>query len=168
MPIEKTLLEATLVFLVRAGRVLLARKTRHIGEGRWNGYGGGIEEGESLEQCAIRECQQESGVEIDPADLKKVAEVTFHNIKTDGKKFSCLVHVFITECWTGEPKESEEMATPTWFPFDLLPTQEMMPADSVWMPLILSGKKIIGEAYYGPFQKTLLKPVVITEVSSFD
>ncbi|MBI4136155.1 MAG: NUDIX domain-containing protein [Candidatus Vogelbacteria bacterium] len=57
MPIEKVLKEATLVFLVRAGKVLLARKTRHIGEGRWNGYGGGIDSGENLIQCAIRECR---------------------------------------------------------------------------------------------------------------
>ncbi|MFH1170184.1 MAG: NUDIX domain-containing protein [Candidatus Vogelbacteria bacterium] len=154
--------------MVKSGKVLLARKTRHIGADKWNGYGGGIEGKESLAQCVIRECQQESGVEIDSADLKKVAEVTFHNTKTDGEKFSCLVHVFITEHWVGEPRESEEMVMPTWFSFDQLPVAEMMLADSTWVPLVLAGKKIIGEAHYGPFQKKLLKPVVITEVSSFD
>ena len=169
MPIEKVLKEATLVFLVQDKKVLLARKTRHIGEGRWNGYGGGVEKGQSLIECAISECEQESsGVKILPADLQKVAEVTFHNIKTDGEQFSCLVHVFIAERWVGEPVESEEMATPTWFPFDQLPVTEMMPADSIWVPLVLSGKKIIGEAHYGPFQKTLLKPVVVNEVRDFN
>ena len=79
MPTEKVLNEATLVFLVRGEEVLLARKTRGIGEGRWNSYGGGIEEGESLECCAVRECKQESKIEIKSADLQKVAEVTFHS-----------------------------------------------------------------------------------------
>jgi 8-oxo-dGTP diphosphatase len=168
MPIEKTLLEATLVFLVKDGKVLLARKTRHIGAGKWNGYGGGVEPGQSLIECAISECQQESGVEIRPADLQKVAEVTFHNTKTNGEKFSCLVHVFTTEHWIGEPKESEEMSKPKWFPINQLPVTEMMPADSVWVPLVLAGKRIIGEAHYGPFQEDLLKPVVVAEADTFD
>lgn len=168
MPTEKVLLEAALVFLARSKKVLLAKKTRHIGEGRWNGYGGGLEPGETLVSCAIRETQQECGVIIRPQDLEKVAEVTFHNTKTAGEKFSCLVHVFVTKNWHGEPKESEEMASPTWFAFDRLPVAEMMPADTHWVPLVLAGKKIIGRAHYGPFQRELLEPVSLKEVDSFD
>lgn len=167
MPIEKTLLEATLVFLIRGKQLLLARKTRHIGAGKWNGYGGGIEHGETLTQCAVRECWDESGLEIEPEDLEKVAEVTFHNTKGNGEKFSCLVHVYLARKWVGEPSKSGEMATPTWFSFSELPLTEMMPADPFWLPLVLSGKKIIGEAHYGPFQGKLIAPVFVKEVGSF-
>ncbi len=166
--IEKTLFKATLVFLVKDGRVLLAKKTRKIGKDKWNGYGGGIEEGETVLQCAVREFKDESGVIIDPADLQKVAEVTFHNTKGDGTKFSCLVHVFLAERWVGEAEESEEMATPTWFPTNQLPVKEMMPADPFWVPLVLMGKKVRGEAHYGPAQAELLQPVKIEEVSGFN
>lgn len=148
--------------------MLLARKTRHIGEGRWNGYGGGIDPGENLIQGAIRECRQEAGIDIAAADLRKMAEITFHNNKSDGGQFSCLVHVFIVEHWSGEPRATEEMIDPTWFPFNQLPFSEMMPADPIWIPFVLSGKKIRGEAHYGPFQGKLLKPVVVTEVVGFD
>ena len=168
MTTEKVLLEASLVFLIRNKEVLLAKKTRHIGEGCWNGYGGGVELGETIVFCAIRETEQECGVKINPKDLKKVGEIAFRNDKSDGKKFSCLVHVFTAESWAGEPKESEEMASPTWFDFDHLPTSEMMPADKHWVPMVLAGKKIIGEAHYGPLQRELLEPVLIQEVSSFD
>ncbi len=168
MPIEKTLKEATLVFMIKNGQVLLARKTRHIGEGRWNGYGGGIEGAETLTQCVIRECEQETGVEISAADLEKVAEVTFHNNKSDGSKFSCLVHVYLARRWSGKPQESEEMASPTWFPLDQLPISDLMPADPIWLPLIFSGKKIVAEAHYGPFQRELLQPVAVKEVTGFN
>lgn len=148
--------------------VLLARKTRHIGKGRWNGYGGGLEPGENLLTCAVRETRQESGLEVSSTDLEKVAEVTFHNTKSDGRNFSCLVHVYIISRWRGEPRASEEMMEPTWFPLANLPVSQMMPADSIWLPLILAGKKIIGTAHYGPFQRSLLRPVEITEVGRFE
>lgn len=44
----------TLVFVQEPGRVLLGMKKRGFGEGRWNGFGGKVEEGESIEEGAIR------------------------------------------------------------------------------------------------------------------
>ena len=167
MSTEKVLERATLVFLILRRQVLLARKTRHIGSGRWNGYGGGLNLKEDLISGIVRECNEESNIRLDPAGLIKMAEVTFHNNKTDGGKFSCLVHVFTAERWEGEPHDSEEMATPTWFAFDELPFDEMMPADRIWLPLILSDQLIVGEAEYTPFQRSLLRPMIITRVASF-
>lgn len=168
MPEEKTLITATLVFLVRDDLVLLARKVRKIGAGKWNGYGGGIEGEETTFQCAVRELGEEAGVESDPNDLEKVGEVTFHNTKSDGSKFSCLVHIYLLRRWAREPRASKEMADPTWFEIHRLPVAHLMPADPFWLPLILSGKKIVAEAHYGPFQAELLAPVKITEVDRFD
>jgi len=76
--------------------------------------------------------------------------------------------VFIVEHWSGRPRATEEMIDPTWFPFDQLPVSEMMPTDPFWVPLVLSGKKIRGQARYGPFQSELLGPVVVNEVADFD
>lgn len=94
-------------------------------------------------------------------DLGKIAIVDFHNTKSDGETFVCRVHFFLVYEWVGKPKETREMVTPTWFSIDNLPLEEMMPADEYWLPIALSGKKIIVEAYLGPFQKTLLEPVKI-------
>lgn len=167
---EKVLLNATLVFLVRnrGDQVLLALKTKKIGAGCWNGYGGGIEPGEDPQEAAIRELQEESGAVVSPDNLEKAAVVDFHNTKTDGTVFTCRVHVYLAHAWQGEPKETDEMAQPTWFNRLDLPLNQMMAADRDWFPPILSGNKIRASASYSPFQKELLKPVEVQVVSSLE
>ena len=39
-------------------------KKRGFGEGRWNGYGGKIKEGETIEESAIREIEEESLMKV--------------------------------------------------------------------------------------------------------
>ncbi len=158
---EKALLEATLCFLVRDGNVLLGRKTRHIGEGCWNGYGGEIEQGESVRKAAVRELEQESGVRAREEDLTEAAIITFHNRTEDGRRFDCRVHVFTIDAWEGDAVPTAEMATPTWFDTNTLPFEEMMPADRYWLPHVLKRKVIIAEAWYGPRQKAMERPVLI-------
>ena len=163
---EKTLVEATVVFPVRDGQVLLAKKTRKIGAGCWNGYGGGIEEGDaSIEATALRELEQESGLVGSASDLLKIALCYFSNTKSDGTQFVAKVHIYTLSDWTGEPRATEEMSDPTFFPLDALPLQEMMPADKDWVPRALRGETMIVRASYGPFQKELLSPVEISLVS---
>jgi len=163
---EKTLLNAVLCFLVRNGQVLLAQKTKRIGQGCWNGYGGGIESGESALAATIRELREEAGISVLPQHLSKRAIVDFHNTKSDGQKFICRVHVFLVADWSGAITESEEMISPTWFDLGNLPLDEMMPADKEWLPQVLAGKMILASAPLGPRQKELLGEVMIKEVDS--
>lgn len=44
-------------------RLLLGLKKRGFGQGKWNGFGGKLDEGESPRQAAIREMKEESDVE---------------------------------------------------------------------------------------------------------
>jgi len=48
----------TLLFLIKEDQILLAMKKRGFGMGRFNGVGGKIEPGETIEQAMIRECQE--------------------------------------------------------------------------------------------------------------
>ena len=100
-------------------------------------------------------------------EAELIAIVDFHNTNSDGHSFTCRVHVYFVSQWEGEPQETEEMLTPTWFDKDALPLDGMMPADREWLPIILQGKKILAEAHYGPFQKTLLRHVKFRQVDSF-
>jgi 8-oxo-dGTP pyrophosphatase MutT (NUDIX family) len=169
MKIEKVLKQATVCFLRRENQILLAIKARHIGEGCWNGYGGGIEAGESPRQAAVRELKEETGgVIAKPEDLNKIAEIDFHNTKTDKSTFVCKVHFYLASQWEGDVHETEEMLRPTWFEIDQLPLEEMMPADQTWLPIALSGKNVKAEDKYGPFQKTLLDDFELNLVERFD
>jgi 8-oxo-dGTP pyrophosphatase MutT (NUDIX family) len=55
---------ATLVFVVRDGKILLINKKTGLGKGKVNGPGGKVEKGESPEDCAVRECQEELGITV--------------------------------------------------------------------------------------------------------
>lgn len=113
-------------------------KKRGFGKGRWNGVGGKLELAETPEQAAVRECQEE--IEVTPENLEKVAEITFDE-QHQGKRETLLVHVFTTESWSGEPKETEEMA-PKWFKTNSIPYSEMWADDIYWLPKILEGEKL--------------------------
>lgn len=52
MLVEKLL---SLVLLRKNGSVLLGWKKRGFGAGKWNGFGGKIEEGETILECAKRQ-----------------------------------------------------------------------------------------------------------------
>ena len=165
---EKVLLQAGLCFLISEGKVILAKKQKHIGRDCWNGYGGGIEKGETPEEATVRELGEESGgIETTTRNLEKVAIVDFHNTKEDGEIFICQVHIYLVRVWYGSAKSTDEMVDPTWFDINDLPFSEMLPADREWLPIALSGKKITAEAWYGPHQKELLRPVEIREVEGF-
>lgn len=164
---EKTLFVATVCFPIRGNEILLAKKKMKIGKDCWNGYGGGVEEGETLTETAVRELKEESGIETFEDGLIKIAVMDFYNQKTDGSVFTARVHFYTVSEWEGECHESIEMAEPTWFPINEIPFHEMMPADRIFLPLAFSGKKIVGSAHYSPFQKMLIGDVEIQEVSEF-
>lgn len=160
-PEEKVLLLATLVFPVRDGEVLLARKMRKIGQGFLNGWGGGVESGESIITSAVREFNEETGgAEVEEKDLEKVGVVHFKNNKADGTVFICVVHVFVVRNWTGNIVSTSEMDSPQWYSIKSLPEQELMLADRFWLPRMLKGETGIVHAEYGPYQKTLIGKVL--------
>lgn len=128
---------STLVFCLKEGQVLLAMKKRGFGAGKWNGYGGKVLEEETPRKAAIRELEEESSLIVAEGALEQVALVRFYF--EEKQLFEC--HVFLAEKWEGEPRESDEM-NPCWFVILGLPFEKMWVADSKWIPLILSGKKL--------------------------
>lgn len=130
----------SLLFITDGERVLLGKKKVRFGAGYWNGFGGGVEEGETVEQSACRETKEECGLDVAPEHLKKVAHITFRFV--DKPDYDHDVHVFITNKFSGTPKESEEMA-PGWHNLTNLPINEMWPSDTHWVPLVLGQNKTI-------------------------
>jgi ADP-ribose pyrophosphatase YjhB (NUDIX family) len=161
MDLRKKKVVATLLFPIRGSEVLLARKTRKIGAGLWNGWGGSIEKGETIRETAVRELRDESGLSTSLKDLEYRGKVTFHNQKSHVGKFDVEVHMFLLRRWSGIVKPNSEMKDPTFWPIQDLPFDEMMPSDKDWLPLILSGTCIEGEVWHGKSNTSLLKPTEI-------
>ncbi|KAF3772406.1 7-8-dihydro-8-oxoguanine triphosphatase [Nymphaea thermarum] len=113
LPINRKLL--TLAVVNDGSRVLLGLKKRGFGEGYYNGFGGKVEEGETIDQAAVRELKEEAG--ISPIGMTKLGILIFH---FDDKPCPWEVHVFNVPEFTGEPCESDEML-PTWFAHEQIP-----------------------------------------------
>ena len=88
----------TLVFVFNGEKVLLGLKKRGLGCGKWNGFGGKVEPGETVRQAAVRELVEESGAVVKPEDLEDVGRIDF-----EFKGDPCIleVHAFRTETYSG-------------------------------------------------------------------
>jgi 8-oxo-dGTP pyrophosphatase MutT (NUDIX family) len=130
----------TLIFLIKKEEnkiteICLAMKKRGLGVDKWNGAGGKPKEGESFEDCAIRETKEEIGVAI--KDFYQVSEMFFKtNNSSDWNEH---VKAYFCEKWIGEVTESEEM-NPKWFNVSDIPYSMMWPEAVTWLPKALEGK----------------------------
>jgi 8-oxo-dGTP diphosphatase/2-hydroxy-dATP diphosphatase len=113
-------------------------------KGRYNGFGGKLENGETIQEAAIRELKEESG--LSPLDFKKRGEIVF-KFEAGGNPFEgepvVELHIFSTQLFEGEPTETDEMR-PEWFLHQDIPFDLMWPDDRHWMPLLLAGKNFKG------------------------
>ncbi len=117
----------------------MGMKKRGFGQGRWNGFGGKIQKGESIEDAAKRELQEEAGITAEEMTEEGLLEFEFQ-----GDPQTLEVHVFRVDRFTGEPQETEEMR-PQWFPVEEVPYDTMWPDDRHWVPLFLDKKKFRGK-----------------------
>jgi mutator protein MutT len=131
----------TLLFLRKDDQILLAMKKRGFGSNRYNGIGGKIELGETVEQALIRECQEE--IEVTPTKFYKIAEHDFIQ-KGGDSPWRMYVHAYMCTEWEGEPTETEEMA-PEWFNIADIPYDNMWQDDILWLPMVLEGKILFGQ-----------------------
>jgi mutator protein MutT len=131
-------LHTTLVFLLRGDELLLAMKKRGFGAGKWNGIGGKVDAGETLEQAMVRECQEEIGTT--PLSYDKVALHTFY-APYKGEPSQIFTHTYLCSEWQGTPVETEEMA-PQWYKVTDIPYGQMWADDVLWLPKVLEGIKL--------------------------
>lgn len=143
----------TLVMVCKQQKLLLGMKKRGFGEGRWNGFGGKLLDGETIEEGAKRELYEEVGIEA--IKLNKVGIIDF---EFQGNPEILEVHIFKTDSFLGEPTESEEMK-PKWFDKEKIPFEKMWPDDKYWIPLFLKNKKFKCKFIFGKEDVILNKKI---------
>jgi 8-oxo-dGTP diphosphatase/2-hydroxy-dATP diphosphatase len=129
-------------------QVLLGMKKRGFGVGKWNGYGGKLEPTETIEQCAVRELEEECGLVT--ADITRKGYLVFKMLELN---MLMRVHVYETWKFSGDAVETEEMR-PQWYRDSEVPFDKMWADDKHWLPLVLGGQSIIGR--YGELYNTII------------
>lgn len=114
------------VIIKDGDRVLLMKRQNSHGAGTWSMPGGHLEYGESPEECAMREAEEEVGVSI--------TDLTFRTITNDifaeeGKHY---VTIWIEGTYVaGEARinSPREMSEVGWFSWNALPTPRFLPLE---------------------------------------
>jgi 8-oxo-dGTP diphosphatase/2-hydroxy-dATP diphosphatase len=128
----------TLCLPIKNNQILLGLKKTRFGKGRWNGFGGKVQIGETIEQATKRELFEEC--KISATELTELGNLQFYY-----KHKQDTIETYIFQCnnFTGEPAISEEME-PRWFNFEEIPYEQMWPDDKFWLPIFLKNKKFVG------------------------
>ena len=134
-------IKATLLYVIKEGNVLLGKKLRGFGKGDYNGIGGKVDFGETIEQGMIREVKEEICVE--PVGYELVGKIVYDEFM-DGEPVVFETFVYVATEYVGDIKTTDEME-PSWFDVNQLPFDKMFGDDPYWLPQVLAGEKVIAE-----------------------
>ena len=111
--------------LIRKGdRILLEKRDKDPGLGAWKAPGGHLEFGESLEETAMREVEEEVGIKISDLKFRTMTNDVFE----DGSKHYITIWME-AKYESGEPKVKApyEESEVRWFTWDALPQPLYLP-----------------------------------------
>lgn len=128
---------ATLCYVQKENKTLMlhrVKKENDYHEGKWNGLGGKFEAGETPEECAAREIEEESGLKIKNPKLNGF--ISFPNF--DGKN-DWNVFVFTIKEFEGELIDSPE-GNLEWIENEKLFDLNLWDGDKIFMKWIFEEK----------------------------
>eukprot|EP01064_Diplonema_japonicum_P032603 TRINITY_DN616_c6_g1_i1.p1 TRINITY_DN616_c6_g1~~TRINITY_DN616_c6_g1_i1.p1 ORF type:complete len:210 (+),score=20.93 TRINITY_DN616_c6_g1_i1:49-678(+) len=165
VPEDKGIKVLTLVAVVRGEgktqEILLGRKARGFGKDKWNGFGGKVEAGETIEAAAKRELREESGLKAEKMD--KTGVMFFWFLEEEPHLME--VHLFVCTSYSGTIEESEEMNPIQWFSPTAVPYSLMWPDDKFWLPRIFSPER---KPFLGKFEFSNLSEMGSFEIHDID
>ena len=105
------------------------KKEHDANRDKWIGIGGKFEEGESPEECVVREAREETGLQL--TDYRYRGLVTFVSDRWETE----YMHLFTATGWTGEIKECDEGAL-EWIGKDELAALPQWAGDRIFLRLL--------------------------------
>ncbi|MGN8630467.1 NUDIX hydrolase [Blautia sp. HCP3S3_G3] len=104
-------------------------KKNDVNKDKWIGIGGHFEEGESPEECMLREAYEETGLTLTSYRFRGIVTFTQEGY---GTEYMCL---YTADGFTGTLKECDEGAL-EWVPKKDLPKLEMWVGDLIFFKLL--------------------------------
>jgi 8-oxo-dGTP diphosphatase len=141
---------ATLCYLFNDNDVLLIKKKRGFGKGKYSAPGGKIEDDEQPSETAVREVKEETDLTV--YDLNKVGKLTL----VAGKNPVMLVYIFTSRRSFGTAIESDE-AIPRWFSCENIPYDRMWADNKYWMPNVLNRVRFRAKSVFDESMKELIR-----------
>jgi len=115
------------VLVVRDGKILMGRRTSSHGRGTWSPPGGKAEPGETDEETARRELDEETGL------VGAVPRVVAETVDSFPNGQTWLTRWVLMEWVSGEPQvlEPDEVDSWGWYAWDRLPAPLFLPMASL-------------------------------------
>lgn len=123
---------STLCYLERDGQYLMLHRTvkkNDVNKDKWIGVGGHFEEGESPEECLLREVKEETGYTL--MSYRYRGLITF----LSGDGVTEYISLFTAEEFTGEPIECDEGKL-EWVPKEKVGDLNLWEGDKIFFRLL--------------------------------
>lgn len=130
------MINSSLCYVYRGDEVLMLHRTKKkndINGGKWIGLGGRFEEGESPEECMLREVKEETGLTLTSWRYRGI--VTFANDRYETE----YMHLFTADAFTGEQRECDE-GDAVWIRREELPALPQWEGDRIFLRLLEEGE----------------------------
>ena len=133
MNMNNKIIDTTMIYLKRDDSYLLLfrnKKKNDINEGKWIGVGGRREPGETIDECAIRETKEETGLDVH--SLSCCGEVLFVD-----ENFKIMMYVYEITDFSGELIECDE-GDLKWIPIKDIYNYPMWEGDKAFLPKVIN------------------------------
>ena len=143
--------QTTGVYLIKDNKVLFLVRNkkndiRHK-QGIYLPIGGHVELGESIEECAVREVREESGITVRSVDLKGIVNARGHGIgKSDNIMF-----LFTSKNFAGEAVSGNEGGF-IWVPIEDIKNANLYEGDRIYFDYLFKYKFFVVDFLYKRFE----------------